>query len=193
MRVHPASFNNLLRCWLTLTLSLAAAGCLSSAPALTAARAIDAARKGKLNDFRSQLTGKARPALGTQQEMDAIRQKLAHQANVSVGPTLLISSRQGDQGYGHFGDVRRTYQATVTCSPKKGAPVQAIYTLFLRCLISYDTYHHDEVPESCTTTIDENGVLWTNCNAGFPAYDSIDLGESCLISRIEEAQPNGAE
>jgi len=182
-----------LRYALILMLALAAAGCVSSAPSWTAGRALDDVRKGNLKDFQSQLTDKARPTLGTQQEMDAIRQRLSGYASVSVGPALLISSRQGDQGAGQVGDVRRTYTATVTGSPRKGAPIQAIYTLFLKCMLSYDLYHHDEVPESCTTTIDPNGVPWTSCTGGSAAYDSVDLSESCLISKIEEAPATSAE
>jgi hypothetical protein len=174
-------------------LSLAAAGCVSSAPALTARRAVDAARKGKLNEFRSQLTDDARWKLGTGQAMDAIREKLAHYTNLSIGPALLISSKQGDQGYGHVGDVRRTYNATVAGSSRKSAPPEAIYTLLLKCRISYDEDHHDEVPEGCTTTIDDNGIPWTNCTAGSAAYDSIDYGESCWVAKIEEAKESSVE
>ena len=188
--IHPPTFTRLL---LLLTLTMAAAGCVSSAPSMTAGRALDAVRKGDLKNFQGQLTDKARPALGTDQEMGAVRQKLGHYTNVSAGPPLLISSRQGNQGAGHIGDVRRTYTATVSGSPRKGAPSQAIYTLFLKCRLSYESYHHDEVPESCTTTIDENGIPWTNCTGGSPAYDSLDLGESCLISKIEEAPGTSAE
>ncbi|HXH40330.1 MAG TPA: hypothetical protein VNN08_17000 [Thermoanaerobaculia bacterium] len=182
-----------LLCWLSVTLSLAAAGCLSSDPDRTAGRAIDAARNGKLSDFRSQLTDNARRTLGTQQQMDAIRQKLAHSTNVSVGEATLIGSGQSDRGAGRIADVRRTYEAIVIGAPKKGAPIQAIYRLFLKCLISYNVYHHDAVSDTCTTTIDANGIPWTNCVGASPAYDSLDLGESCLISGIEEAQAASTE
>ncbi|HSY48566.1 MAG TPA: hypothetical protein VLC46_07140 [Thermoanaerobaculia bacterium] len=190
--IHPPTFTGLLRLLPLLMLTLAA-GCVSSAPSMTAGRALDAIRKGNLKDFQGQLTTKARPALGTEQEMAAVRQTLGHYTNVSVGSPLLVSSRQGNQGDGHVGDVRRTYTATVSGSPRKGAPPQAIYTLSLKCLLSYESYHHDEVPESCTTTIDENGIPWTSCTGGSPAYDSLDLGESCLISKIEEAPATSAE
>lgn len=189
--IHPPAFNNLLYACI-LMLSLPAAGCVSSAT-WTAGRALDDVRKGNLKDFQSQLTDKGRPALGTQQEMDAIRQRLAQFTHVSLGPALLISSRQGDQGAGQIGDIRRTYTVTVTGSARKGAPIQAIYTLFLKCLISYDLYHHDAVSDTCSTTIDADGVPWTNCSGGSAAYDSVDLGESCLISKIEEAPATSAE
>jgi hypothetical protein len=189
--IHQASCNLLY--WLAVTLSLAVAGCVSSAPALTAGRIVNAAQKGKLNDFQSQLTGRAKATLGSQQGMDSVRQKLAQYTNLTVGPALLISSKQGDQGYGHFGDIKRTYQTTVAGSPRKGAPPEAIYTFFLKCLIDYRVFHYDETPESCTTTIDENGIPWTNCTGGSPAYDSIDYVESCSVSRIEEAPAISAE
>jgi hypothetical protein len=190
--IHPSAFNNHL-CWFALMLVLAAGGCVSSEPLQTARRAVDAARKGKLTQFQSQLTGSARSTIGTEQGMDAIRQKLAHYANLAVGPALLVSSKQGDQGYGHAGDVLRTYKAILAGSQRKGDPPQAIYTLFLKCRISYEAFHHDEVSESCTTTIDANGIPWTNCSGGYPAYDSIDYSESCSVSRIEEPQESSAE
>ncbi|HXA19804.1 MAG TPA: hypothetical protein VN380_22665 [Thermoanaerobaculia bacterium] len=184
--LHPSKWNNHL-CWLALMLLLAAAGCVSSAPLLTARRAVNAAKKGKLTQFQSQLTDRARSTIGTEQGMDAIRQKLAHYTGLSVGQALLVSSKQGDQGYGHIGDVLRTYKAIVAGSQRKGAPPEAIYTFFLKCRISYEEFHHDEVSESCTTTIDANGIPWTNCSGGSPAYDSIDYCESCAVARIESS------
>src|SRR5260370_21325679 len=72
----PPKFNDRL-CRLALMLSLAAAGCVSSAPLRTAQRAVNAAKKGRLTQFQSELTGRARSTIGTEQGMDAIRQKLA--------------------------------------------------------------------------------------------------------------------
>jgi len=120
--------------------------------------------------------------------MLAIRQTLARYTNPSFGPALLVSSRQGDQGYGHFGDVQRTYETTLAASPRRGAPRQPIYTLRVKCRISYESVHHDEVPDSCTTTIDDNGIPWTTCSGASPAYDSIDYRETCSVARIEETR-----
>lgn len=176
-----------------LLLSLSIVGCVSSGPASVSERAVDAAVKGKLDAFRRQLAPKAQSTLGTEQGMNAIRQKLAYYKNVSVGPALMISSKQGDQGYGHFGDVQQRFEATVAGSPAKGSPPEPIYTIQLQCDIAYDQYHHDATNESCTTTIDENGIPWTNCTPGSDAYDSIDLGESCAITAINETQKTNAE
>lgn len=162
-----------------------AAGCATSVPVQTATRAVTAARKGQLTQFQRLLTTKAQSTIGTEQAMQAIRQTLARYTNPSIGPALLVSSKQGDQGYGHVGDVRRIYETTLTASPRRGAPPQPLYTLRVKCRISYEPVHHDEVPDSCTTTIDDNGIPWTTCSGASPAYDSIDYQESCWVAGIE--------
>jgi hypothetical protein len=183
-----------LRLAFAALLSLTSAACVSSAPATTAGRAFDALKKGNLPKFRDQLTPKAQTTLGTQQEMDAIRQKLGRYTNLSLGPPLMASAKQGDQGYGHYGDVRRTYKVTVAASAGKSSPPQAIYTLVLKCLIGYDVVHYEEVAEVCSTSTDANGTPWTNCVGGTPAYNQVEYGESCAIAKVEEEkQENSAE
>jgi hypothetical protein len=193
MRVNHVSSNrvvrlarvNDLRFWLVLILSLAMTGCISSPASSVSRRAVKAAMKDRLDKFRDQLTPEARSTLGTQRGMGAMHQKLAGYTNVTVGEALVTSAKQGDQGYDHYGDVLRMYEATVSGSAAKDAPPELIYTLQVQCTLAYGVYHHDETSESCSTTIDQNGVPWTNCTPGTPAYDSIDLGESCAVAGIK--------
>lgn len=172
--------------WLVLMLTLLVTGCVTSPASSVSRRTVHAAMKGNLDRFRQQLSPEAKSMLGTPQAMGAIRQKLAGYANVVVADPLLTSSRQGDQGYDHFGDVERTYEAQVSGSAAKDAPAELIYTLEVQCGLSYGVYHYDETSESCSTTIDENNIPWTNCTPGTPAYDAIELGESCAVSGIRE-------
>ncbi len=172
--------------WLVLMLPLLVTGCVTSPASSVSRRAVHAAMKGNLDRFQQQLSPEAKSTLGTPQAMDAIRQKLAGYTNVVVADPLLMSSRQGDQGYDHFGDVERTYEAQVSGSSAKDAPAELIYAVQVQCALSYGVYHYDETSESCSTTIDQNGVPWTNCTPGTPAYDAIELGESCAVGGIRE-------
>lgn len=150
--------------------------------------AVKALKKGRLDAFRNELTPEARLTLGAAEKAEPIRQKLAGYTHVSAGPALLVSAAQGNQGFGHFGDVKRTYEATIAGSPRPGSPPEAIYTFTLDCSLAYEQYHHDETPETCNTTIDDNGVPWTSCSGGSAAYDSIDLTESCAVADVAEAR-----
>ena len=171
--------------WLALALSLAISGCALSPTESVTHGTIDAAVKGKLDDFREQISPDARATLGSEQGMRAMQQELAGYTHISVGPALLVSAHQGEQGYDHYGDVLRNYQATVSGVHDKDAPPALIYTLQLQCSLAYHQYHHDEVAETCNTTIDDNGVPWTSCSGGSPAYDSIDLDETCGITGVK--------
>ena len=172
--------------WLVLMLPLVVAGCVTSPASSVNRRAVHAAMKGNFDRFQKQLSPEAKLTLGTPQSMDAIRQRLAGYTNVVVADPLLTSSRQGDQGYDHFGDVERTYEAQVSGSAAKDAHAELIYTLQTQCDLSYGVYHYDETSESCSTTIDANNIPWTNCTPGTPAYDAIELGESCAVSGFRE-------
>src|SRR6185437_14621224 len=157
-------------------LPLLVTGCVTSPASSVSRRVVHAAMKGDFDRFQKQLSPEAKSTLGTPLAMDAIRQKLAGYTNVVVADPLLTSSRQGDQGYDHFGDVEQDYEAQVSGSAAKGAPAELIYTLQVQCGLSYGVYHYDETSESCSTRIDENGVPWTDCTPGTPAYDEIELG-----------------
>ena len=167
-----------------LMLILTFTGCVSSPVVSTSHRAVNAATKNRLDKFRKQLSEEAKKTLGTPAEFSVVRQKLVSHANVSVADPLMISSKKGDQGYDHYGDVQRNYEANVSGSAEKDAPAELIFTLRVQCNLAYGVYHHDETAESCTTTIDQNNIPWTNCTPGTPAYDSIDLGESCKVTGI---------
>ncbi len=146
--------------------------------------------ESRLDAFRSQLSPEAQSTLGTPAAIDAIRQKLAGYAHVSIGDARLKSAQKGNQGYGHSGDVRRTYEARVSGSASKGAPAELIYTLELQCVLSYGVSRHDEAAESCPTMIERTDVPWTNCTPGAPVTDSIGLRESCALTRISAPSEN---
>jgi len=171
--------------WLLLAWTMAMAACAST-PAGTAARFVDAAKKGDAGAFRSELTDEARTTFGADEQMAAISEKLARYSRVAVGPAFLVAAKQGDRGGGDIGDVERTYKLTIAGVSHRGRPPEAIYELLLHCELSNETVHYDETPESCTTTIDENGIPWQNCTPGTPASDGVVLMESCKVGGIEE-------
>ncbi|HKS25345.1 MAG TPA: hypothetical protein VJZ76_21305 [Thermoanaerobaculia bacterium] len=177
---------------LFLTSFLFVAGCAST-PASTAARLVDAAKQGDAGTFRSELTDEARAKFGAGEQMAAIRQKLARYSRVAVGPAFLVAAKQGDRGGGDIGDVKRTYKVTVAGVSHRGRPPEAIYELLLRCELSNETVHYDATPESCTTTIDENGIPWPNCTPGSPASDGVVLMESCKVGGIDEVGDAGMD
>jgi hypothetical protein len=177
-----------LRYLLILMSALSASACVSSPVLAVAQRTVDAAEKGRLKRFQKQFSPAAQSTLATQQQMDAMHQKLALYTNISAEQALIVSSQEGDQDYGHFGTVLETYDVPILGSPAKKAPPELIYTLALQCAFIYKKFHHDETSESCTTTIDENNIPWTNCTPGTPAYDSIDLTEKCKVTGVDEPQ-----
>jgi hypothetical protein len=162
------------------------AGCLTSAPVSTVTRSVHAARNGRLAAFRSELTSESRTALGTEQEMTAIRQTLGRYSHFEIGPPLLVSSKKGDRGSGDIGDVERTYKTVIAGIERKGEPAKAVYTVFVRCTLEDQTVHQDETPETCTTVIDDNGIPLQNCTPGTPASDYVAVVESCGVERFEE-------
>ena len=124
--------------------------------------------------------------LGTEQEMTAIRQTLGRYSHVDIGPAILVSSKEGDRGDGDIGDVERTYKSVISGVARKGEPAKAVYTVFLRCTLANHSFHQDEIPETCTTVVDDNGIPWQNCTPGTPASDYVAVVESCGVERIEE-------
>jgi hypothetical protein len=171
------------RRWFVLTLSSLLAGCLASPASSVGRHAVDAATKGRLDAFRSQLSPAAQSTLGTTEAIEALRQKLAGYANVRVGDARLTSA-PGNQADARSGEILRTYEAPVSGSASNGAPAELIFTLQLRCAVSYDENRHGEAPDSCSTMIERTDVPWTNCTPGAPAGDSTGLRESCALTGI---------
>jgi hypothetical protein len=165
-------------------------GCLETTPDITAHQAINAASKRDLKTFREALTPDAQATLGTEESMTSFAQEIGRYTNIAIGPALLVSAEQGDQGYGHTGDVRRQYETIVAGSPQEGAPLRKIYTVFLQCNDQYATNHVEETAPSCVTMPDPSGDLsqpWiTSCYGGSPGYDSLDLIEWCAVDRIQK-------
>jgi hypothetical protein len=177
-----------LRYPLLLMSVLAASGCVSSPALSVAQRTVDAAEKGRLKRFQKQFSPEAQSTLGTQQQMDAMHQKLALYTKVAVQPALIVSSQDGDQDYGHYGIVVENFDVPILGSPSAKAPPEPIYMFAVKCAFVYKKFHHDETAESCTTTIDENNIPWTNCTPGTPAYDSIDLTQKCKVTGIDQPE-----
>ena len=167
-----------MRYGFVLGFSVLMAGCVSSAPVSTVARSVDAVRSGKLAAFRSELTTEAQATLGTEQEMAAIGQTLSRYSHVEIGPPFLMSSKQEPR--------ERLYKTIIAGAARKGAPLAVIYNVFLRCTLSDQTFHQDELPETCTTLIDDSGIPFQNCTPGTPAFDYVAVVESCGVEKIEE-------
>lgn len=139
----------------------------------TAVEAVAAAtRRHRVQDLQAALTGDALVEYGTPQGLEELRHEIS--AIHGISPARLVTSRQGDQGYDHHGDIQREYTTSVLGFTKEGKLVP--YTFHIACDVRFKQGFwmlcHD-TPERC----DENPSM----------YQSIGGREvqSCQVARID--------
>jgi len=155
-----------------------------------AQNAIYAVKHDDLQKFQQQLNSQAMIEIGTEKQLQEINGALSGYSHATVGPAKVISSQQGDQGYGNQGDVSRRYELDVIGSKPK-SPSETVFTLVMECSIHYVKVHHDGDPGGvCSTTIDSNNIPWTTCTDPTAPSDSIDRFKTCAISGIKDRNGN---
>lgn len=161
-------------------------GCMSSTPERIAKDAVHAASKRDLSSFRLALAPEARPTLGTEASMAAMRDELGRYKHVRVGAPVLVSRERGDLGNGRIGNVRLNYTTTVAGLPRNGAPQQEIYTLGVQCSYAYQTVREGAVQDFCAVGPDPYGNEVKTCSGGSAPFDRREFVESCGIASVQK-------
>jgi hypothetical protein len=127
-----------------LTLSACEPG--TSTPGATLSSAAQAIQNNKLADFQKLLTGDALAEYGNDTGFLVLKQELAGYSKLRSDQPKLVSSQQGDEGDGQFGDVLRVYSVGVYGTSANGAEKQ-IYSAELSCKVWAQIY---TPPQQCT-------------------------------------------
>ncbi|MFL6237809.1 MAG: hypothetical protein ACJ76N_32125 [Thermoanaerobaculia bacterium] len=165
-----------------LGLGLGLAGCVSTSnvtPEETIKSAVSVARHGRIKSARTVMTGSALDAFGTKEGLAALHGKLSE--ILSIDPPELIGSDQGDQGYGHQGDIRRVFSTKVSGLTETGAP--ASYTAHITCKVTYEEVHTPEIKGICTLDPNNPGGM-EQCDPDTPAFDWEGEAQHCRLSEI---------
>ena len=82
--------------------------------------ALEAAQKNDLKTFQENATGAALERYGSEAGFAELRQKVAGASDFKVSDEKLVSSKQGDQGFGQYGDVLRVFESQVSATRTDG-------------------------------------------------------------------------
>lgn len=168
-----------------LGLGLMLTGCTPEirtwAPDLTVRTAVEVARHGHPVNVHWFMTGPALDAFGTREGLAALRDKLSKVT--AIEKPRLIARAEGNQGYGHHGDVKRLFSASVSGLTRQGAP--ATYTAHVVCVVSYRSFYLPPESEQCV--YDGIGTRHYLCQPGAPADYGYREAQTCRLSRLEPA------
>jgi hypothetical protein len=180
MRSTASSDRHLWTLSILLGLGLGLAGCVSTltvTPEETIKSAVSVARHGRIKSAQAVMTGPALDAFGTKEGLAALQEKL--NKILSIDPPELIQSKQGDQGDGHHGDVRRVFSTKVSGLTKAGA--SAAYTARITCDVTYEEVHTPFMKGNCTW--DPNTGM-DQCDPDTQADDWEGEVQHCRLSEI---------
>jgi hypothetical protein len=178
MRSSASSDRHLRNLGILLGLGLLMAGCVSTiTPEDTIQSVVSVARHQRVRSASEVMTDPALAAFGTKEGLAALQEKLSK--ILSIDPPKIIQSDQGDQGYGHQGDVRRVFSTNVSGLTKAGDP--ATYTAQITCKVTYEEVHTPFIPGNCTWDPNTNTQ---QCDPDTPAYDWEGEVQDCRLSEI---------
>jgi hypothetical protein len=174
-----------------LGLGLMLTGCTPEirtwAPDLTVRTAVKMARYGHPVNVHWFMTGPALDAFGTPEGLVVLRDKLSKVT--AIEKPQLIARAEGDQGYGHHGDVKRLFRASVSGRTRQGAP--ATYTAHVVCSVSYRSFYLPPESEHCV--YDGIGSRHYLCQPGAPADYEYREAQTCRLSKLSLEPAGGPE
>jgi hypothetical protein len=116
-------------------------GCLDkSSSKSTLASAYDAIQNDRLEDFRKTLSPEMLQKYGTEEALSVFRSQFSTYQSVTLSESRLVHAVQGNQGFGHYGDILRVYEQSILGVQPDGKR-EILYTATVNCTVEVRRTH----------------------------------------------------